>query len=152
MPQKSKSIACIGKTDVDSKRHNWVTNIFYWKYEPQTLVCAIFTLYQNMFCFLFQASEEGKIDNNKNDFKISFASYCSRAILDSAKQTRWHLWDQNLFTSSSQLFSLLSNLFLYSRNKLSQKYPLARHISPLKKTFEKFKPASLFSSFCCTLF
>ena len=34
------------------------------------LVCAIFTLYQNAFCFFLQASEEGKSDND-NDFKIS---------------------------------------------------------------------------------
>ena len=25
------------------------------------LFCAIFTLYQNVYCFLFQASEEGKL-------------------------------------------------------------------------------------------
>ena len=30
---------------------------------------AIFKLYQNAFCYLFQASEEGKTDND-NDFKI----------------------------------------------------------------------------------
>ena len=34
------------------------------------LVCAIFPLYQNVFCCFFQASEEGKSDND-NDFKIS---------------------------------------------------------------------------------
>ena len=33
------------------------------------LVCAIFTLYQNAICYLLQASEEGKSDND-NDFKI----------------------------------------------------------------------------------
>ena len=33
------------------------------------LVCVIFTLYQNAFCDFFQASEEGKSDND-NDFKI----------------------------------------------------------------------------------
>ena len=32
------------------------------------LVCAIFTLYQNVFCYLFKASEKGKSDND-NDFK-----------------------------------------------------------------------------------
>ena len=37
------------------------------------LVCAIFTLYQNAFCFFLQASEEGKSDND-NDFKISWAN------------------------------------------------------------------------------
>ena len=34
------------------------------------LDCAIFTLYQNAFCYFFQVSEEGKSDNDK-DFKIS---------------------------------------------------------------------------------
>ena len=34
------------------------------------LVCAIFTLYQNAFSYFFQASEEGKSDND-NDLKIS---------------------------------------------------------------------------------
>ena len=37
------------------------------------LVCAIFTLYQNAFCFFLQASEEGKSDND-NDFKLSWAN------------------------------------------------------------------------------
>ena len=84
------------------------------------LVCEIFTSYQNAFWFFFQASEEGKSDND-NDFKISWATCCSRTILDSAKRTKYkNFWDQNLFTSP-QLFSFLSNLFLYSRNKLSQK-------------------------------
>ena len=32
------------------------------------LVCAIFTLYQNAFCYFFQASEECKADND-NDLK-----------------------------------------------------------------------------------
>ena len=32
------------------------------------LVCVIFTLYQNAFCYFFQASEEGKSDND-NDLK-----------------------------------------------------------------------------------
>ena len=27
------------------------------------LVCAIFALYQNVFCYFFQVSEEGKSDN-----------------------------------------------------------------------------------------
>ena len=101
------------------------------------LVCAIFMLYQNVFCYFFQASEEDKSDND-NVFKISRATYCSRAILD--------------ISTSSQLFSLLSNLFLYSRKKLSQKNPMHRHISPLKKFFEKCKPVILFSKFCGTLF
>ena len=47
------------------------------------LVCAIFTLYQIIFYF-FQASEEGKSDND-NDFNIRILSHLfSRTILDSA--------------------------------------------------------------------
>ena len=38
------------------------------------LVCAIFTLYQNIFCYFYQASEEGKSDND-NDFNISILSH-----------------------------------------------------------------------------
>ena len=51
------------------------------------LVCAIITLYQNAFCYFFQAPEERKTDND-NDFKISLAIYCGRTILHSAKQTK----------------------------------------------------------------
>ena len=47
------------------------------------LVCAIFTLYQNAFGYFFRALEEGKSDDD-NDFKISWATYCIRTILDSA--------------------------------------------------------------------
>ena len=32
------------------------------------LICATFTLYQKAFCYLFQASEDGKTDND-NDLK-----------------------------------------------------------------------------------
>ena len=56
------------------------------------LVCAIFMLYQNTFCYFLQASEVGKTDDD-NDFKISWATYCSKTILDSAKQTKWNFWD-----------------------------------------------------------
>ena len=56
------------------------------------LVCAIFTLYQNAVRYFFQASEEGKSDD-ADDFKISWATYYSRTILDSAKQTKWNFWD-----------------------------------------------------------
>ena len=31
--------------------------------------------------------------NKDNDFKISWATYYSRTILDSEKQTKWNLWD-----------------------------------------------------------
>ena len=43
------------------------------------LVCALFTLYDNAFCYFFQASKEDKTDND-NDFKISWATHCSRII------------------------------------------------------------------------
>ena len=33
------------------------------------LVCAIFTLYHNVFCYFLQASQDGKSDYN-NGFKI----------------------------------------------------------------------------------
>ena len=49
------------------------------------LVCAIFTLYQNTFCYFFQASEESKTDN-ANDLKISWATYCKRTVLLLKKQ------------------------------------------------------------------
>ena len=49
------------------------------------LVCAIFTLHQNAFCYFFQASEESKTDND-NDLKRSCATYCKRAILLLKKQ------------------------------------------------------------------
>ena len=113
-------------------------------------VCAIFTLYQNIFCCFFQASEKGKSEDD-NENKTSCATYCSRAILDSSKQTKSNFGNENLFTFS-QLFLLLSNLFLNSQNKLSQKYPPHRQVSPLKKDFEKCKPVSIFSMFCGTLF
>ena len=35
------------------------------------LVCAVFTLYQNAFCYFFHATEESK-SGNDNDFKISW--------------------------------------------------------------------------------
>ena len=75
---------------LDGKQHNWATKYFLLKIwalvNHMKLVCAIFTLYQIVICCFFQASEEGKTDND-NYFKISWATYCSRAILDSAKQT-----------------------------------------------------------------
>ena len=54
---------------------------------------------------------------------------------------------QNLFTYS-QLASLLSNLFLYSRNKLSRKQPRPGILAHLKKASQNCKPGSLFSRFC----
>ena len=134
---------------LDGKRYNWARKTFIKHVNLMKLVCAIFTLHHNAFCYFFQGSEKGKSDND-NDFKISWATYCSRSILDSTKQTKWKLWDGNLFTSS-QLFSLSSNLFLYSWNKLSRKCSPPQHISSFKKVFEKCKSLGLFLRFCGTL-
>ena len=55
------------------------------------LVSAIFTLYQNLYCYFFQVCGKGESDND-NGFKIFWISYRSRAILDSGKQTKWNIW------------------------------------------------------------
>ena len=88
--RKISPLLVLGKLMKDGKRHNWVINTFYWKYEPHIVSsCNI----QNTFCYAFQkASEEGKSDNN-NDFKISWATYFSRKVLGSAKQIKWNSWD-----------------------------------------------------------
>ena len=39
-------------------------------YEPHEVNLCNILVYQNAFCYFFQASEEGKTDND-NDFKIS---------------------------------------------------------------------------------
>ena len=44
------------------------------------------------FITFFQASEEGKSDFD-NDLKISWVTYCSKTILDSAKETKLNFWD-----------------------------------------------------------
>ena len=44
-------------------------------------------IYEHAFCHFFQDPEEGESVND-NSFKISCATYCSRTILDSAKQTK----------------------------------------------------------------
>ena len=44
------------------------------------------------FITFFQALEEGKSDFD-NDLKISWATYCSKTILDSAKETKLNFWD-----------------------------------------------------------
>ena len=66
------------------------------------LVFAIFTLYQNAFYYFFQASEEGK-SGDDNEFKMSWATCCSRTILDSAKQTKWSFWIR-IFSHSLNFF------------------------------------------------
>ena len=77
----------LGKPMLDGKRHNWVTNTFYCKYEVN--LCNI---HPNDFWYFPQVSEDSKSDNN-NDFKICWATSCSRTILDSAKQAKWNLWN-----------------------------------------------------------
>ena len=58
-----------------------------------------------------------------------------------------------------RIFSYLLNFFHFflihfshSRDKLYRKCPPPQHISRLKKTFKNYKPMSLFSNFCGTLF
>ena len=70
---------------LDGKQHNWATNTFYWKYEVS--LCNIHVRPNCLFLFI-SGLKEGKTDN-ANDFKMSWATYCSRTILDSAKQTKW---------------------------------------------------------------
>ena len=114
------------------------------------LVCAIFPLYQNVFCCFFQASEEGKSDND-NDFKISWATYCSTTILDcTIKQNE--IFEIRIFSHPLNFFSLLSNLILYSQNKLSRKYLLSQHISPLKRPLKNVSPWTCFRGFSVTYF
>ena len=39
---KISSLLVLGKSILDSKQHNWVTNAFYWKYEPHEVsLCNI---------------------------------------------------------------------------------------------------------------
>ena len=63
--------------------------------------------------------------------KIPWAIYCSRTILDSPKQTKWYLWVWNLFTSSFHNISPKNN-------------PHHRHITQLKKAFEKYNRELVF--------
>ena len=62
------------------------------------LVCAIFTLYQNAFCYFFQASEEGKSDNDKN-FKDTHrgkaSSNITPALTKSANMGIWNVGRTN---------------------------------------------------------
>ena len=56
-----KSIACIRKTVVLGKLVKDTINLqntFYWKHEPYEVSLCNIHLYQNAFCYLFQASEE----------------------------------------------------------------------------------------------
>ena len=68
------------------------------------LVCAIFTLYQIIFCYFFQASEEGKSDND-NDFNIRILS---------------HLLQQNNFRQCLFLVTLFRARFFQPQHTLRQ--------------------------------
>ena len=53
--RKVSSLVVLGKSMLDGKIHNWATDTFM---NLMKLVCAIFTLHQNTFCYFFQASED----------------------------------------------------------------------------------------------
>ena len=76
------------------------------------LVCAIFTLYQIAFCYFSQASEEGKTDND-NDFNPLMPG------------------------GNKKVTYTLTNLQLKAPRP-SPFPPPNRHISQLKKFFEKY--------------
>ena len=78
--RKISPFLALGKAMLEGKRHNWAANTFNWKYEPHEVSLCNITFYQNAFCYFFQASVEDKSDND-NDFKISWDTYCRRAIL-----------------------------------------------------------------------
>ena len=65
------------------------------------LVCAIFTLYQNAFCYFFQASEEGKSDND-NNFKDTHRGKASSNTTPAlTKIANMGIWDVG---TTNQLF------------------------------------------------
>ena len=79
------------------------------------LVCAIFMLYQNVFCYFFKTAEEGKSDND-NDFKI----YCSRTILDSAKQTKCEIFEIRIFSHPLSFFHFYLMVLTKVMNELKR--------------------------------
>ena len=129
--RKISPLLVLGKAMLDGKLHNWATNVFYWKYKRIKLACAMFTLYQNAFCYFFQASEESKSDNN-NDFKVSWATYCSRTILRAINQQN-EIFVIRIFSHPLNFlnFHLISVIYLYTQGKSSPKIPPPRHISSL---------------------
>ena len=63
----------------------------YWKYEPHGVsLCNIYVI-PMPFDIPF-SPHKGQNDNG-NDFKVPWATYCSGTILDSAKQTKRNFWD-----------------------------------------------------------
>ena len=96
------------------------------------LVCAIFTLYQNSY--FFQASEESKSDDD-NDFKISWATYCSRTILDSENE----IFEIRIFSHPLNFFHFylihfythgISSMENTLRPGILTHLPTNQHISP----------------------
>ena len=105
-----------------------------WRINLMKSVCAIFTLYQIAFCYFFQASEEDKTDND-NHFKISWATYWSKTILDSAKQNdilEFRIFSHPLFWQPLNGMSSLLNITPTPKN------------SQLKKAFEKYNCELIF--------
>ena len=101
------------------------------------LFCAIFMLYQNVFCYFRQTSEEGKKDID-NEFKISWATYCSRTILD-------------MFISS-QLFHFYL-IHFYSHGISSSKNTLCIGIlAHLKRPLKNVSPWAYFRGFAVPYF
>ena len=43
--RKISPLLVLGKALLDGKQHNWVTNAFYWKYEPHEVGFVIFMLF-----------------------------------------------------------------------------------------------------------
>lgn len=80
-PQKISPLLVLGKAMLDGRKHIWTTNTLYFKYEPHLVSLCNIHLYQNAFCYFLQASEEGKNDNDI-DFRVFWASYSEKTILD----------------------------------------------------------------------
>ena len=82
----------LGKPMLDGERNNWANIIFCSKYEPhEASLCNIHVIPKCLLLFLsgLRRGQKWTI----MILKISWATYSSRTILDSAKQTKWNLWD-----------------------------------------------------------
>ena len=79
--KKISPLLVLGKAMLDGRKHIWATNTLYFKYEPHLVSLCNIHLYQNAFCYFLQASEEGKNDNDI-DFRVFWASYSEKTILD----------------------------------------------------------------------
>ena len=110
------------------------------------LVCAIFTLYQNVFCYLFQASEKGKSDND-NDFKYIEPPIVAQQFQIVLKKQN-EIFEIRIFSHSLNFFHFYLIYFYTHGISFLENTPCS---GMLKKAFEKCKPSSLFSRFCGTL-